>query len=138
MIDIDFYKNDRTEIKTEDIINNFKLYCQKYPELKFRLYSSRNGIHGFLISHEGTYATDKFLKMELDLESDFYYVVYSYLRGWSVRLNKKEKDTKDILYEYICDIGEGHEIQHLTQLVDLHIKLVDVFKNTGKNTMTGG
>lgn len=135
MIDIDYYKSDPTS--EADIISKFKDYCEDRPDLRFKLYRSRNGIHGFLVSHEANHWDDYYLSMMLDLGADFYYTVYSYLRGWSVRLNKKKTDQSDQLYTYICDIGNGREINRLKKQVDLHINLVDVFKDTGVNTMFG-
>ena len=134
MIDIDFYKDLATP---ESIIELFKEYCMRHPGVRFKLYKSRNGLHGFLISHRSDYTNEETLALQLELQSDFYYVVYSYLRGWSVRLNKKATDTKDELYEYLCDVGDGVEDEHLLKLVELHLKLVDVFKNTSANTMFG-
>ena len=75
--------------------------------------------------------------MMLDLKCDFYYTVYCYLRGWSVRLNKKRKDTQDELYQYIGTVGTGKEDDQLVKLVNLHINLVPVFANTKPNTMYG-
>lgn len=134
MIDIDFYKDLSTP---EAIVNLFKDYCSKHHGLKFKLYKSRNGIHAFLVSQPSNYKDENILAMQLELQSDFYYVVYSYLRGWSVRLNKKATDTKDKLYEYICDVGDGVPDEHLVKLVNLHLELVEVFKDAPKNTMFG-
>lgn len=134
MIDIDFYKDISTP---ESIIQVFTDYCAKHPGLKFKLYKSRNGIHGFLVSQFSDYKDENILALQLDLQSDFYYVVYSYLRGWSVRLNKKATDTKDELYEFLCDVGDGVANEHLLKLVNLHLELVNVFKDTGANTMFG-
>jgi len=138
MIDIDFYK----DLSTVDlIVDKFERYTQTQQEkgrsLLFRLFKSRNGVHGFLISQESSYTDNSALQLELELESDFYYIIYSYIRGWSVRLNKKALDTSDVLYEFICDVGTAKPNDHLLKLVDLHLKLVDVFKDTGINTMFG-
>lgn len=134
MIDIDFYKDMAT---VESLVVHFEGYCVNHPGLRFRLYKSRNGIHAFLISQPSNYKADDILSMQLELQSDFYYIVYSYLRGWSVRLNKKTTDTKDELYEYICDVGQGEIDEHLVKLVKLHLELVTVFKDVGCNSMFG-
>lgn len=133
MVDIDFYKKEG-DLTTEDIIKLFQKYCKNKP-YRFKLYSSRNGIHAFLISQKCNYKQKEDIQIMLDLESDFYYTVYAYLRGWSVRLNKKRDDMEDVLYKYICDVGDAEEDEHLVKLVNLHINLVDVFKNTKPNTM---
>ena len=84
------------------------------------------------------YRDDDALKIMLDLGTDFYYVVFSYLRGWSVRLNKKRRDTTDELYSYIGDIGTGVADPHLDKLVTLHLNLVPVFKHVEPCLMYGG
>ena len=136
MVDIDYYKGD-IETDEIEIINNFKALCQQQPDFLFRLYRSRNGIHGFLVSTRMNYRNNEIISLILNLGSDFYYTVYSYLRGWSVRLNRKTTDTSDQLYTYICDIGTGTLDPLLDKLTNLHINLVDVFKNTKPNTMHG-
>ena len=129
MIDIDYYKNNNIDnIRSECIRDNSKL---------FRIYKSRNGIHAFLISHSSTYTDPNAINLMLDLDCDFYYTVYSYLRGWSVRLNRKETDVSDELYNFIEDIGTGKPDERLEKLVNLHINLVPVFKDTSPNTMFG-
>lgn len=134
MIDIDFYKDLST---AGEMVTHFEKYCARHPGLRFKLYKSRNGIHAFLVSHRSDYKADGILALQLELQSDFYYVVYSYLRGWSVRLNKKTTDIKDQLYEHICDVGDGVADEHLVKLVNLHLELVEVFKAAPINTMFG-
>ena len=137
MIDLDFYK----DLSTVDlIVDRFKQFTSNHngkSKLRFMLYKSRNGVHGFLVSQQSNYKDDKTIDLQLELGSDFYYVIYSYIRGWSVRLNKKVADTSDILYKYICDVGDGKPDPHLLKLVNLHLSLVDVFKDTGVNSMFG-
>lgn len=138
MIDIDFYKDLGT---VDAIVEKFRNYVKQHDptgtKLRFKLYKSRNGVHAFLVTRKSHYTDDAVLQLELDLESDFYYIVYSYIRGWSVRLNKKAADTSDILYEFICDVGDARADGHLLKLVDLHLNLVEVFKDTGVNSMFG-
>ena len=84
------------------------------------------------------YKDNSSIQMMLDLDCDFYYVIYSYLRGWSVRLNKKKQETNDVLYGEITELGYGKTDPHLYKLTNLHINLVDVFKNVKPNLMYGG
>lgn len=151
MVDIDFYKenipntetvkselvSNRKEEQLAMIINRFKIYCVDDRTLLFRLYSSRNGIHGFLISRPCNYKSDESIQLMISLNCDFYYVIYSYIRGWSVRLNKKESDIDPVLYKHICDVGTGLPDNHLVKLVDLHLRLVTVFKDVDNNSMAG-
>lgn len=153
MIDIDLYKaysslsndndnhddnigNDNNIIDNGKVVKYFEDYCdehlKKYNEkLKFKLYRSRNGIHAFLTSRLSNYKSDFDINMQLNIGSDFYYVVYSHLRGWSVRLNRKKNERNNELYEYIGDVGNGEPIERLEKIVDLHIKLTKTFANVG-------
>jgi hypothetical protein len=136
MVDIDFYKNGETKT-LEAIKAIFESYTESRPDLRFRLYRSRNGVHAFLISEAADYKKDFYLQMMLDLDCDFYYAIYAFLRGWSVRINRKKTD-QDPLYELIGDIGSGNINSDQVKMVDLHLRLCDVFKNTGSNLMYDG
>lgn len=128
MLDIDFYKpTEEVEVSKEDIINKLEKYA-KENKLRFRLYQSRNGIHAFLINRESNYKNPEDTQIMIDLDVDFFYIVYSNIRGWSVRLNRKKNEEK-MSYTYICDVGDETPIEHLEKLVELHINLVPVFEN---------
>lgn len=135
MMDIDFYKGDKSY---DSLIDEIKLYVEKNPQYRFRLYSTRNGIHAFLISKKLDYRSEEALNIMLSNRNDFYYIVYSYLRGWSVRLNRKIDEEREILYEYIQDIGEAEIDSELEEMVNLHLRLCTVFANTDPNLMHGG
>ena len=140
MVDIDFYKDEQTltrEQRTEQLMDKLRSYCEG-RNYRFRVFSTQNGVHAFLVSAKMDYRDDNALKIMLDLGTDFYYVVFSYLRGWSVRLNKKKRDTTDELYSYIGDIGAGVVDPHLDKLVTLHLNLVPVFKHVEPCLMYGG
>lgn len=126
MIDIDYYKSEVIDIPK--LLDNYKNEF-------FRIYKSRNGIHIFLTSKKMNYYDSESIAIMLDLECDFYYSVYSYLRGFCVRLNKKKGEDSQ-LYSLIMTFGEGKEDKELGKLVDLHIKMVDVFNNVGVSLMS--
>ena len=132
MIDVDYYKVGCKSKSLDDIIKIFTDYCKKNPNLVFQIYESNGGVHGFLTSHSSDYKSKKSIDLMLDLDCDFYYTVYSYLRGWSIRLNCKTKDIDPNLYKYIKTIGTGKEDKHLIKLTNLHINLITVFANVGK------
>ena len=143
MVDIDFYKEHEVNTATPEdrcaeIIRQIEAYCETRPTLRFRLYRSQNGVHAFLISSRSIYCSDASLSLMLDLGADFYYVVFSYLRGWSVRLNRKRRDRSSQLYTLIRDIGSGNVDSHCEKLVQLHINLVPVFKDVDVSLMYGG
>ena len=142
MIDIDFYKEGQTRTEAE-LLEQLQHYCNKGHHGRqghtFAIYRTRNGLHAFLISERADYNKDKYLQMMLDNGCDFFYVVYSYLRGWSVRLNKKEADLNDV-YEKIGYVGNGPRDPHLEKLVALHLNIIKkgVFANIGQSLMYGG
>ena len=161
MIDVDRYKTSGGETSS-DTLENIKTSLSNHPELFFRIYSSRNGYHIFVINKPMNYKSDESIRLMSQLGCDFYYIVYSYLRGWSVRLNKKKgEEGVDNLYTWVGDVVRGHffsfnpaddlsNIQkstsnvdlttimpdsRLEELVNLHITLVEVFKDVGLCTM---
>jgi len=162
MIDIDRYKSD----KTADTLEDIKQRLSKHPELFSRIYASRNGYHIFILNKAMDYKSNDSIRLMSELCCDFYYMVYSYIRGWCVRLNKKKgEENNDILYTWVGDVVCGIFIspdimnkpidpntnplinvdtvyleqilpdKRLEILTDLHITLVDVFKNTGLCSM---
>ena len=176
MIDVDRYKGDTN-------LDSLKEELAKLPDLFFRIYSTRNGYHVFLLNRSVEYKSDENIRLMSQLGCDFYYIVYSYLRGWCVRLNKKKgEEAVDNLYTWVGDVVRGHffpaqsqspveesdEVtadhtlpEHLCSstcstttdaggclacssimpdprlevLVQLHINLVEVFKNVGLCSM---
>jgi len=105
MIDVDRYKNKDIGVDTLDEI---KYKLANYPEFFFRIFSSRNGYHIFVINKSLDYKSEESIKLMYDLNCDFYYIVYSYLRGWSVRFNKKKgEENIDNLYLWIGDVVKG-------------------------------
>ncbi len=137
MIDIDYYKEGCVSRSVEDLTTIIKSYCSNHPKLLFRLYKSRGGIHGFVVSYEHHYRNQESIQLMLDLDCDFYYAIYSYLRGFSVRLNRKRMDTEAKIYEFIGYVGHGKEDEYLGKLTDLHMNLVPVFKDVLPSAMLG-
>jgi len=150
MIDIDFYKTDVETIDLADngnstkngSLNRLEIYQKTIKKLKkkcknigfkgrLKIYGTRNGIHAFLISKKMNPILDETIKLQLQLGSDFYYVVYSYLRGWSVRLNRKRGESKlystkgnmigDSIYCHLGEIGEEKADPELVKLVQIHV-----------------
>jgi hypothetical protein len=147
MIDIDFYK-DSEKIMIDDPNNAIKVQKRQAEildrledyallnDLRFRIFRTRNGIHVFLVSRTGVYTNLADIKMMLDLGSDFFYAIYSHIRGWSVRLNRKAREL-EMAYPYLCDVGDVAADEYLSKLVDLHLNLLPVFANDDPSQMYG-
>jgi hypothetical protein len=71
-------------------------------DLHFKLYKSRNGYHIFLMKPMDFRSDESILLMH-ELSCDLNYIIFSYIRGWCVRLNKKEGEEENI-YKYLGDI----------------------------------
>lgn len=162
MIDIDLYKDQKDSRPMDtvegqsnqdglrQILLGIREYCQKYSQLRFRVFRSNGGIHLFAVNRGYDYKDDSTLQLMLDLGCDFYYIVYSYVRGYSVRLNPKtvegpelresnagENIRKKKLYKELDPIGDGPVDPHLNKLVDLHLDLCEVFKDVQPSMMFG-
>jgi len=129
--------NKHINNKLQDIIDMFMKDVESNPNNCWSLYKTRGGIHAFLLSKKMDYTSEETCEYMLSLKSDFNYVIYSHLRGWSVRLNKKEKEEK-MNNELLCQLGNPNNIiKDLERQVNLHIKLIEVFKDETPSLMYG-
>lgn len=103
MIDIDIKEYFITE---EFVINNFS----NYTDHCFSIYKTRNGFHVFCISKRFKYRSKEFIKFMLENLCDYYYCAFSYIRGCSVRLSKKEDEVCDKIYSHIGIYGNKNLI----------------------------
>ena len=128
MIDMDLGKDGGfTEVR--DYQKFLQEYCDKNKDILLDLYKTRNGVHCFVLDKEHNFKSDASLQLMLDLKCDFYYIVYSSIRGWSVRVNRKYMDIHDNLYEPLGRIGHGKPIAYLEKLVNLHLGFSGIFKD---------
>lgn len=113
MIDID---------STLDISHlEFKL---QYYGLTARIYRTYKGYHLFITSHPIYHKSDLAWELMDNLNCDLYYMFFSYLNGFKVRLNPKSRDDEQIAAEYIITIESVPEDPHLLQLLGLHDSLI--------------
>jgi len=145
MIDIDFYKSDiqgkgitsTEDNQQDDTLRLFQNDVHEHPDHCWTLYRTRGGIHAFLNSKSYAYSSEESCNLMLRLGSDFNYVVYSYLRGWCVRLNRKQKE-EFVKVEFMCKVGDvSLERTDLTRLVNSHLKLIESFKYEDPCSMYG-
>lgn len=100
----------------------------RIPET-FRIYRSKRGYHIYCTSRTFQYRSKESVDFMLNNNSDPYYCVYSYIRGYCTRLNNKFENCGEKIYEYIGKVGSKPEIDHLVRLTNLMFKLSDVYKN---------
>jgi hypothetical protein len=113
MIDIDIKKYFITDNFIKSNFSSYSDYC-------FSIYKSKNGYHVFCISKRFNYRSKEFILFMLENLCDYYYCVFSYIRGCSVRLSKKEGET-GTLYTHLGIFGNTELIdKKLLDLVELH------------------
>lgn len=129
MIDVDLDPNGSKEVQNRDNYLDFiRNYCSKHPEFVFEVYQTRKGFHLFVIHQEFDYKQKDTIKLMLELKTDFYYIIYSYIRGFCVRLNRKIGESSPI-YSYVGRIGNGKPVERLESLTKLHINSTELYSN---------
>ena len=124
MIDVDFNK---TNFKTmDDILNNLKIYSQNTGD-SYIIYKSRNGAHIFVTNRTFDYKSREAIEYMYNFGCDFNYICFAYIRGWSVRLNRK--DENDMLYKYIDEINPENHKEDIINIINKHILMVNRFQN---------
>jgi hypothetical protein len=117
-------------------------------QLRYRIFKSRKGYHAFVVSHKFDPKSGTAVGLMAESSTDFFYIIFSYLRGWSVRLNRKPGEKIDEpLYTYMFDwfLGKTYELEfdmtthrildscpgkvlpELTVLIDTHLLLCEIF-----------
>lgn len=140
MIDIDFYKKDNPidkEKNIQEIKDIFIENVKSNPSNCWRLYQTKGGVHAFLTSKKSNYNTKESCELMIKLGSDFNYVVYSYLRGWCLRINRKKLE-EVIINNYLETIGSSKlELEEHLKLLNLHERMIKVFKDEDPSMMYG-
>lgn len=125
MLDFDYptLKPEEREKELKNTLDGLPKIIRDIPTY-FRVYSSRNGYHVFLLSHKMERGSREAIQLMLDCKSDPYYIILSYLRGWSVRISSKfNEPSADKLYNYVCDYGSGIPLDECIAALDAHLQL---------------
>ena len=116
---------DKTTLNQTEIIDLFS----KYTSNSFTIYSNNNNnYHIFCTSKLTDYRNKNTIEFMLNNHSDFYYTIFSYIRGFCVRLNNKFIGDSST-YKFVCHINHHNSIEYLNSLVLLHEKLINKYKN---------
>jgi len=98
------------------------------------IYRSRKGLHVFAL-HQIFKTREERAEFQLQLQCDFYYTLYTYLRrGCSIRLNPKSDDGWP-MYRFVGFLGYGEEVQSLVKAMHFHEYLPSLFQNSGLSGM---
>jgi hypothetical protein len=137
MVDIDIPKESDLDGMAVKDVESLKIMLSDYnnrnPDSLIDVYQTRSGFHLFLLHRTFDYQTDEAVSTMLELHSDFYYTIYSHLRGWSVRLNRKIQDVDrrdQYIYKKVGRFGSGVANPHLEKLVNLHLNLLESFQDS--------
>ncbi len=123
MIDIDMHK---VKLHQDDIIAKFK----QSKEHCFRIVKSKNGYHVFCTSAPFPYRNQQSIQFMLEHSCDFYYSIYAYIRGYSVRLNPKFAEANNNIYTDLGTFGNNSLLDsQLDTLVDKHLMLCNKYKS---------
>lgn len=119
------YKNilmldiDNSSLSLEELITVLP------QDMAFMIYKTERGYHCFCVSKIFEYRTRdtvEFMYRFKDLGIDIDYIRYCYIRGFSVRLNKKFYGENKDNYIYIKTTNNNLIDKKLKDLVELHIK----------------
>lgn len=118
---------DIDEKNIDEIISHFNKH---HINESFRVYNRMNdcgvsSFHIFLTSRKVEYRNNESVSFMLSNFCDFYYAIFSYIRGFCVRLNNKFLSSNK--YEYMCTINEYNEDPELVKLVELHETLLEKY-----------
>jgi len=131
-IDIDNHKKE-----CDSGLETLYEFCSENPDYLFAVYQSSNGFHIFCLSHKKYYKDN--IDFQLKLKSDYFYAIFSNIRGYSIRLNRKmadymsymrHKDTTPSIYKFIQNIGTGQGDPRLLELMKIHDLYVKKFENS--------
>lgn len=117
-------------ILTDTVIKN---HFNKFTDKCVSIYKTSNGYHVFDLTNKREYRSLDTMKFMLENFCDYYYAVFTYIRGSSVRLNKKynESNTTSPVYEFLGNFGNTALIDsQLQNLTKLHYVLSDSYKHT--------
>jgi len=115
MIDID--NNNNTSFTESEIINHFS----NLNNYSWMIYKSNGGYHIFCTSETFEYRNLKTINFMIENHCDFYYSIFSYIRGFCTRLNKKSTEPLNTpLYKLIKVINDENSNKDLIKLVLKH------------------
>lgn len=105
-----------------------------------KIYKSLHGYHLFLVDQPRIYNDIQNIILMNSLGCDYYYSIYSYLRGYSIRLNRKnyQQDLNKLndIYSYVGFFGSTNLInQELDRLSNIHFDSIKIYQNISGSKM---
>lgn len=107
MMDID-------DSSIDNIENKIKSYNDSYV-----IYKTQNGYHVFVLNRRFIHNKKETIEYMVNFKTDYKYIICSFLRGFSVRLNKKYKDEET--YKLVGYYNEDKIDSNILTAVNEHI-----------------
>jgi hypothetical protein len=126
MIDLDNYGPMISNSESSNNLIDIECLDNKLKslELTARIYITYNGYHIFITSHFIHHKSDYAWYLMSELNCDVYYMIFSHLNGFRVRLNPKLRADENIAAQYITTVGLGSELSDLCELLNFHDSLI--------------
>jgi hypothetical protein len=116
MVDI-----DSTELDQEQLEERLRHW-----RLSGRLYRTHKGYHLFITSTPFPYRDPRSRRLMLELDCDPYYVAFSTVNGYKVRLSPKLGRENEVLAAPVAKLGNIPEDPELLQLLRRHDDLLGI------------
>lgn len=149
MIDFDF-KDNITRSQVIQIMTTYTDTMHKQGhDLLFEMFDTDRGVHAFLVNKPMLYNDPKTLQIMLDIDQDPYYIGFSKILGFCMRLSAKVDHHSDhhirqniVNQEFISKrfidipyIGYGTPDPHIQKILALQLLLIDWFKYQYQNRL---
>lgn len=105
------------------------------PWMTFRVVKTNRGYHCFLTSKRVPFNSSEAHRVLRKLKSDIFHAMGAWVRGYSVRVNRKHANDK---YEEIQFIGTAPEDPKLVKLYQLHLELYGKHSTDGTRSYNDG
>ena len=142
MIDFDF-KDGYTEESSLEIVRKYTeyMYVVKREEYMFKNYRSDRGVHSFLVNKKMDYLNPESVQIMIDMCNGPYYIGFTEVRGFCVRLGPKIDTVKPIdeilqgvMKEFVSRpingkdfrIGYGVPLEYTTNILRFKLDLTEV------------
>lgn len=136
MIDIDFGKSVN---EIQDIYKYLESVADKKNNA-IKIYKTLHGYHLFLVDQPRIYSDRQNIILMNSLGCDYYYSIYSYLRGYSIRLNRKnyqaDLNKSSNIYTYVGLFGNNEIVNsELDELTNIHYDSIKKYQNISCSKM---
>jgi hypothetical protein len=149
MIDFDFKDSITREQAIKIITKYTKTKHQEGTDLLFEMFDTDRGVHAFLVNQPMSHTDPEAIQMMIDLDNDPYYIGFSKIRGFCMRLSPKidHQLTLEELYDHLDKefiskpfvqsryIGYGTVDPYIEKIIALHTSLINWFKYQYKSRL---